>query len=499
MYVDGKPYTILGGEVHNSSASDADYMKEQVWPNLRGLNMNTLLVPVYWESVERREGEYDFSLPDALIGQAREEKLRLVFLWFGLWKNGISSYVPEWVKRDTERFFRAKDKDGKRMDVISPFCEAGVAADAKAFAELLKHLKETDGDQNTVIMVQVENEIGLLGSDRDYSEQAETVYRGEVPAELSEATHVNGTWEQAFGAEAPEVMMEYAYAKAVGRIAAAGKKEYPLPMCTNAWIEKFPWRPGGYPSGGPIARFEKLWKTFAPEIAMLCPDVYTTDFHAICREYTSEDNPLFIPEHRRDIRSMSHVFYGIGAYQMLGFSPFGVEDFLMLPEERKGVGNPRVMAALNIERSAWECEKSGAFLGKAYRLLDGSMTQIRQCRENGRLYGFLRKDEHERGTVIHLRSCDVCIRYMDKAPDEPKSAGLIMEGEDDELCIMGVNIQFSLLPKKDDDRTVGILRYSEGEFEEGRFCERRILNGDERYCMLMLDDPELQYLKWYFY
>ncbi|KWX83021.1 hypothetical protein AMQ83_32125, partial [Paenibacillus riograndensis] len=170
LYVDGKPFIALAGEIHNSSASDLDYMQQKVWPNLRGLNLNTVILPVYWELIEPSQGEYDFQLVDGIIEQAREENVRLVLLWFGLWKNGKSSYVPGWVKRNEENYFQAVYQNKGTSDTISPLCEEAIEADAMAFRQLMAHLKKVDSDRHTVIMVQVENEIGFLGSDRDYSD-----------------------------------------------------------------------------------------------------------------------------------------------------------------------------------------------------------------------------------------------------------------------------------------------------------------------------------------
>ena len=169
--VDGKPYIALAGELHNSSASSLRYMDEQVWPALRPLHLNTVILPVAWESVEPEEGKFDFSLPDGLIAAAKREQVRLVLLWFGLWKNGLSSYIPGWAKKASSgtnaRFFRARDALGRPLDCISPFCSDAVAADAAAFRALMLHLAEADPDR-TVIAVQVENEIGILGADRDF-------------------------------------------------------------------------------------------------------------------------------------------------------------------------------------------------------------------------------------------------------------------------------------------------------------------------------------------
>jgi beta-galactosidase GanA len=97
LYVDGKPFIALSGELHNSSSSSLDYMDRVVWPALRPLGLNTVVAPVYWECVEPEPGVFDYSLVDGLILQARREGVKLVFLWFGLWKNGMSTYIPGWV------------------------------------------------------------------------------------------------------------------------------------------------------------------------------------------------------------------------------------------------------------------------------------------------------------------------------------------------------------------------------------------------------------------
>lgn len=195
LYVDGRPYIALGGEIHNSSSSNLEYMEVQVWPNLREMHLNTVIIPVYWELIEPAEGSFDFQIVDGLIAQARREQVRLVFLWFGLWKNGVSDYVPAWVKRDYQRFFRACYVGGVASDTISPLCEAAVKADAKAFGGLLKHLKEVDGDTNTIIMVQIENEIGFLKSERDFSETANAAFSRLVPKVVEKSFGSGGDWE----------------------------------------------------------------------------------------------------------------------------------------------------------------------------------------------------------------------------------------------------------------------------------------------------------------
>ena len=237
LYVDEKPYLMLGGEIHNSSSSSLPYMKEKVWTGVEGLHLNTLIVPVAWETIEPEEGMFTFENPLGLIDQAREHGMRLVILWFGLWKNGESTYVPEWVKADTKRFIRACYPGGVPSETISPLCQEAVEADKRAFTKFMEFLKEKDEETQTVLAVQVENEIGFLGSDRDYSPLAETVYQKPVPEALAAG---DVSWEALYGEDAPEMFMAWHYASAVETIASAGKQVYPLPMYVNAWLNQFP-------------------------------------------------------------------------------------------------------------------------------------------------------------------------------------------------------------------------------------------------------------------
>ncbi len=499
LFVDGEPFTALSGEVHNSSASNLSYMEEKVWPYLRGMNLNSLVVPVYWENIEPVENEFNFEIVDGLLEQARAEGMKLIILWFGLWKNGISSYVPEWVKLETEKYFRVRDCQGKAMDVVSPLCPDAIAADKKAFTTLMRHLKEVDLESQTVIMMQVENEVGLLGSDRDYSQFANKEFNDKIPDSLVTLYDVEGTWEEAFRENAAEIFMEYHYAKALEEIASAGKEEYGLEMYVNAWIEKFPWVPGGYPSGGPIARFIRLWHEIAPTISVLAPDIYASDFAGICDEYTIEDNPLMIPEVRRDALNSSNVFYAIGKYNALCYSPFGIEDFQTPKELLTGTSNIDVLKTLNIDVSAWDCEDTARYLSKSYEILASAMPLIRKCREAGKLHPFIRRNEHERGEVVRLKDYDIRVNFQPNKVGVPKSAGLILEVAYNEFYIMGTSIKYLVMPKRGENVNVGILNLEGGEFVAGEWKASRCLNGDERYHTNLYDMPGIHRIKIYKY
>jgi len=219
LIVDGKPFLVLGGELGNSSASDPTEFGA-MWQKLRQMHLNTILLPVYWDRIEPEEGRYDFSLLRAAIETAREQDLRLALLWFGTWKNSMSCYAPGWVKRDTKRFPRVRLRSGEAVEIISPSSEAARQADTRVFSVLMRWLKAFDGEQHTVLMVQVENEIGMIPEPRDYSSESETAYHEAVPpALLSRLTNgqlgpevtalwqrsgsrTEGSWAEVFGADA---------------------------------------------------------------------------------------------------------------------------------------------------------------------------------------------------------------------------------------------------------------------------------------------------------
>jgi beta-galactosidase GanA len=337
--VDGKPFLALAGELANNSATSLEYMKP-VWAKLVEAKLNAVLAGVSWAQIEPEEGKFDFSVPDGVIRDARSHNLRLVLLWFASWKNGLSSYPPTWVKRDFERFPRAALVGGETpwpvltisntvprakivgsmsLELLSPFSDPNRDADARAFAALMRHVKEIDSQQHTVIMIQVENEVGMQGDSRDRSAAANTAYARPVPQELMDYLRqhkdslmpefrrvweaagfkTSGTWEEVFGKNTAtdEIFMAWSYARYVGRVAEAGKAEYPLPMYVNAALPRTSSiadeaakkqesaKTGGYfAMGGPMADVMDIWRAGAPRIDILSPDAYN-DFVEFCAKY----------------------------------------------------------------------------------------------------------------------------------------------------------------------------------------------------------------------
>lgn len=335
LMVDGRPFLALGGQIHNSSAWPSEL--PQVWESMVALHANTVEAPVYWEQFEATEGHFDTTNVDAVVEGARAHGLRVVLLWFGTWKNGNMHYVPAWVKNDTKRFPLTIRPDGEPIDVLSPLGRPTLEADKKAFVTLMKHLKEIDGEKHTVIAVQVENESGNVGSIRDNSPEANRLFAGAVPADLLAAAKKHaGNWREVFAGEADEIFQVYHQAKYINEIAAAGKKEFEIPLYINVWIDypaaQLPQRqidePGiGYPSGGAVQKVVGLWRALAPALDMIGPDIYTSHSATVQQvfdTYNRPDNPLWVPETGRSDEYGKFFFYALGK-GALGFAPFGVD------------------------------------------------------------------------------------------------------------------------------------------------------------------------------
>ena len=501
LMVDGKTFVILGGELHNSSASDLDYMKEHVWPTLRKLGGNCYLAPVYWEEIEKTKGQFDFELVDGLISQAREENVRLVLLWFGLWKNGASTYVPAWMKLD-EQYFYMQDEEGRLLESISPFCDEAVDLDKNAFSHLMGHLREYDKER-TVLMIQVENEVGVWHHSRDYSRQANEIFDKEIPEEISLLfNNVSGTWEEAFGKKAQENFMAWAFSKAVSTIASAGKKEYPLPMFMNCVPNSMGISnlAGSYPSGGPLVSALNVWKAMAPEIDLYGPDIYIPAFKAISSGFAM-DNAFILPETTGDKNCISKALFSVAAYETICFSPFGIEMLMQPYDERD------LLAQTNSDIINYSPE-AGESLAEAYCLIKALQEEIREAREEKRIAAFLQ--EGELGEEFHLGDYIFQVVYGGTPPipwmttqvpkrreDAPIGGGFILQENDDTFLIAGVSANIEIFPKYGKTHQTFILEKREMILTDGRLQAGRNLNGDERNFFVLGSRLTIQRVKLY--
>lgn len=470
LFVDGRPFLVLGAELHNSDSSSLQYMK-LVWPKLAALNANTALVPVSWELLEPKEGNFDYNLVDGLLSGAREYHLHLVLLWFGSWKNSGSTYDPVWVKTNLDRFPRVQGERGNNLEILSTFGRETRKADARAFAALMKHLRETDGNMHTVIMVQVENEVGLLGPARDYSPEAQAAWKGPVPQPLlsyltahketldlglqrvwgKSGFRNSGTWEQVFGATnaSSEIFMAWQYAQYVDAVAAAGKAEYPLPIYVNAWLVQHDGELAGqYPSGGPVSRVHDIWRAASPHLDLFAPDIYLADFRGVCSLYSRPGNPLFIPEASNE-SAASNALYAIG-HGALGFSAFAAED--LKPDDP---------------------------LAHSFYALGQLAPLILENAQFERVAGVVQ--QRESSTAVELGGYKLLVDYQNHKEEAsvPPAAAVIINTAEDEFMVAGFGVSIQFVDATDQARQVEILTVEDGSFVNGTWRPGRRLNGDE--------------------
>jgi beta-galactosidase GanA len=514
LMVHGEPFLIRGGELGNSTG-EPDYLR-QYWPKLKGLNLNTVVAPIYWELTEPEEGKFDFSTLDGLLKDARAHEMHLVLLWFGVWKNSMSSYAPAWVKRDFKRFPRSQDSAGTPMEIVSPFSAQVLDADVKAFRALMKHLRAVDQKENTVVMVQVENEIGMIPEARDHSPEAERKFGEPVPeslmsyfiknadtlsGELRDSWVANGkktagTWTEVFGGgvATDEIFMAWHFSRFVEEITAKGKAEYPLPMYVNAALIRPGHKPGQYPSAGPLPHLFDIWRAGAPSLDLLAPDIYFNNFVEWVRKYARSGNPLFIPEALRSVEASVNGIYAIAGYDAIGFCPFGIES-IGEPAARYLTDSFGMIAQLT--PLILEHQGRGTMTGL---LPEGS--EQRQPQQVW-LGGYTLHVSFEKGTAPDLADGVVPPYGAAINPAMPPTGGLVIATAPDEFIIAGSGITTTFQLRSPGGPQVGLLSVEEGRYVDGKWTHLRWLNGDQthqgRHVRLDLGRFGIQKVKLYQY
>ena len=507
---DGRPFFSVGGQARNSSGYNAREA-EPAFRAVKAVHGNTLEIPVYWEQVEPHEGRYDFASVDALLDSARRHELKLILLWFGAWKNGNMQYAPSWVKIDSHRFRRVVSPSGVALWVLSSHCEATFEADRRAFTALCRHLRERDGESGTVIALQIENEPGILGSDRDYAPAGEAVFRAPVPPDLmarleqgdgGPLNHIweaagrieRGTWPELFGRSAGELMTAWSIARYIDALAEAGKAALDVPMLLNVWLAEKDWRLAGesYPSGGAVLKTLDLYKWFTPHIDIIAPDIYVSDsrgYGLICAGYARDDNPLFVPESSTQGANAWNMFRAVAEYGAIGYHVFGSENVL----DEDGAVTERSRQTVESLR----CLSAAAPLILAHQGTD-SMHAIVQ-------------EEHLPNQILHLdgysglalfqsgsgASLPRDWRYASKAllaGREERGRGLVIQAGPHEFFLVGAGYRLLLRRHRDPEYALDasfsrealltrLARYvsvEEGHLtSDGRFVVDRRRNGDE--------------------
>ena len=496
LIVDGKPFLVLGGELENTASSSAAYMKP-VWPRMANMHLNTVLTGMSWAQFEPEEGKYDYALVDDLLAGARQQNLKVIFVWFGSWKNGLSSFAPAWVKADQKRFPRAQLGSGRSIEVLSTLSQDNLKADSSAYKAFMHHLREVDSEKHTVIMMQVENEVGVLGDSRDRSAAANDEFAKPVPKPLMDylQTHkatlrpelkkmwdangdkTNGTWTEVFGSgTADEIFMAWNYARYMNEVTKAGKSEYPVPVFTNTWIVQPEDRgPGDYPSGCPEPHVLDIWRAGGPDIDINAPDIYLPNFSEWVARFHQNGNPLFVPESRGDAVGVANAFYAIGQHDAIGYSPFGIDDETRLTPTSTGpapsaTGEPRNLPL----------EKGYDVLGQLAPLIlklqgTGSIGsvmltpgELNQTIAVGNYTITVSKVQNRRSTAVASSIAEAAPTYA-----------MILATGPDEYVIAGSNAEITFSPNTPGAPVAGLAQVQAGHYADGVWIPGRWLNGDD--------------------
>jgi len=473
LIVDGKPFLMLGAQLWNSSAWP--YITDQFWSQLRSLHANTLEAPIYWQNIEPQPGQFNFKELDDLIQHAQQERIKLVLLWFASWKNGTSSYAPAWLLEDPAKYPRMLNANGDELLILSPVSAANRDADKRAFVELMKRIRTLDPSGKTVIMVQVQNEAGSLGTNRDYSVAANKIYAQEVPASLVKGlSKPTGTWEQVFGIDAPEAFNAWHFGTYINDIAKAGKAVHNLPMFANAWTRENSFhRPGEYPSGGPTSNMLDLWKFAAPDLAFLAPDLYFGNpnaFNESCALYKRKDNLLLIPETGNGVAFARFHFYAIGNYGAKGVAVYGVDPFHADPNDKRNFAR--------LDERFDDISANYALLSKATDQIIALQGQ-QKLKAVGEEQGLIEQ-------LIHFEGYDVLFEYgYPRYKEKGRQSGRALIGQlsANEFLVLGFDAKFRFRPSYGSGyANAELISVEEGYFDDrDQWVRERYWNGDEVY------------------
>ena len=475
----GKPFLMFAGELGNSSSLTAA-QADEILPRLAHLHFNTILMPVGWNQIEPEEGRFDFSILDHWIDIARQQNIHLVPLWFGSWKNAFSEYAPTWVLSDTKRFPREISAEGLPLEILSPLGKETVLADSRAFAALMRHIREKDGSQQTVLMVQVENEIGFIGvGGRDRSEAANRLFAAPVPAELpmyldshraqqpreflDQFNPTGHTWKAMFGDFADETFMAWHYGLFANQVVKAGKAEYALPMYMNAQLPA-PFEHGGeYPSGGSYPLVQGMYRAAAPAVDFYAPDIYWPDFAVWVDRYRGAGNPAFVPEARLD-DAPGNALYLYGEARGFGFSPFAV-DSLPVEAEQKADADPGV--------------------ANVYGVLSVVTEEVLEAQRKNQIRGLVLHANSPRPTQTvsldgFLFRATLARTWPARQLATQEGAMMVLSTSPNEFLVVGSGLTVTIVRDPDTDEQVAqIAGVEQVTRQNGQWVVERVLNGDQ--------------------
>ncbi len=537
IVANGKPMLMIGGELGNSSASTPDDVK-RTFSHLHQMGLNTVLVPLSWELIEPQEGAFDMSSLDTILNEARLNELKVVLLWFGAWKNSMSCYAPEWFKRDLKRFPRAHTPEGKPVEEASSLSKNVLEADKRAFCRIMQHLRDHDAQEQTVIMVQVENEIGMIEVPRDYSADATRMYQSAVPQQLTDylkkyqkslhpylkeklqsKAQAGANWPQLFGDDiyTEEIFQTWTYATYVEQIAKAGRDIYNLPMYVNVALNSRDRKPGQYPSGGPLAHLIDLWHCGAPSIDVLGVDIYDKGIKSWLSKYHLPNNPLFVPEIRLDDKDAMYALYAFGHHGAMGFCPFSIEDYPLTTATNANDWKQMDLSQDDQLNAFSTVGSSRSPLVASYRLLRQAEPLILERQGTKDMDAVLLDNEQREAEIVTPDGIRLTVKHSytlgwepgAKDAAWPETACIILRLAKEDYLVIGSGVVVTFSPAESStkwqkgDKRIGLAKCEEVEIVDGRQQIVRHLNGDQthqgRHVRIPVGAFQIQHFKLYRY
>ena len=537
IIANGKPMLMIGGELGNSSASTPQDVK-RTFAHLSQLGLNTVLAPISWELIEPEEGQFDMSSLDVILTEARQNDLKVVLLWFGAWKNSMSCYAPEWFKRDTKRFPRAHALEGRPVEEASSLSRNVLEADKRAFCRIMEHLRDNDATEQTVIMVQVENEIGMIDVPRDYSADATKLYQSAVPKQLTDylkknqkslhpylkeklqpQAKANASWPQLFGDDiyTEEIFQTWTYATYVEQIAQAGRAIYNLPMYVNVALNSRDRQPGQYPSGGPLAHLIDLWHCGAPSIDVLGVDIYDKGIKSWLDKYHLSNNPLFVPEIRLEDKDAMYALYAFGHHGAMGFCPFSIEDY-PLYADAKGNDMSSMDLSQDDQLNAFSAGVSNLSpLAASYQILRQAEPLILERQGTKEMDAVLLDNEQRQAEIITPDGIRLTIKHSYSLGWEPgaqdaewpEAACIIIRLGKEDYLVLGSGVVITYTDAKagetwkQGDTRIGLAKCESVSISDGQMHIKRHLNGDQthqgRHVRIPVGQFDIQHFRLYRY
>jgi beta-galactosidase GanA len=350
----------------------------------------------------------------------------------------------------------------------------------------MRHLREVDKSTHTVIMVQVENEVGVIPESRDHSLIANASFTAAVPSALTSLLRSHrtaldpefraawetaggktaGTWQEVFGKTSltDDLFMAWQYATYVEHVTAAGKEEYRLPMFANAALIRPNYEPGQYNSGGPLPHSIDVWHAGAPSLDLLSPDVYFNEFAYWAGKYARPDNLLFIPETQGGSPGAANALYAFGHLSAIGFSPFGIEDQGNVPLDLVGITSER------LDNSA---------IGYVYTVLSELAPMILEKQAAGGVTAALIEGEAQRSARLSIGDYTATMTRAGGTSATRLAAMFVQTGPNEFIVTGSGDAQITFSTDKPGPSIVGIESVDEEFFQNGAWSPRRRLNGDE--------------------